>query len=101
MKIKNNPTKSLRLLQRCASLLLAPLCLQAMNFNMAYVEVNSNALANVGCYLNSVTNQPFFGISAIFAGNINGTSPNAPEIFFNSNVQAILESSQISHLQQK
>ena len=70
----------------------------AFRFNMAYVEVNSNPLENVRCYIRSDNHKPFFGYTAIFAGNINGTEPNRPEIYFNEHVQAVLNSSQVQSL---
>lgn len=71
----------------------------ALSFNMSYVEVNSNALSNVGCYIRSDNQQPFFDAVSIFAGNINGSDPNAPQLFFNPNVEAVLQSSQVKNLQ--
>lgn len=71
----------------------------AFSFNMSYVEVNTNALSNVGCYIRSDNQQPFFDATSIFAGNINGTDPNAPQINFNTQVQAVLQSSQVKNLQ--
>lgn len=68
-------------------------------FNMAYVEVNSNRLDNVRCYLRTDNNQPYFSITAIFAGNINGNDPNNPKIYFNDNVVALLKTSQVQDLQ--
>ena len=44
--------------------------------NMAYVEVNSNPLQNMGCYIRSDNNKPYIDMVAIFAANINGKSPN-------------------------
>jgi hypothetical protein len=36
--------------------------------HMAYVEVNSNSLSNVGCYVHSDTRKPYFNTASIFAG---------------------------------
>ena len=85
---------------------LLPFCLLAHTsatsaFNMAYVEVNSNFFGNVACYIRSDNQQPFFGAAAIFAGSINGNNPNAPQILFNSNVDAVLHSAQVTNLQAK
>jgi hypothetical protein len=70
--------------------------------NVAYVEVNDNALSNVGCYKQSKTNKPFFDIAVIFAANINGSDPNAPQIFFNPQVDQLLNrTNQVKELQGK
>jgi GH18 family chitinase len=69
--------------------------------NVAYVEVNSNALANAGCYVRTATNQPYFGMVSIFAANINGDSPDAPVLYLNPNVKAVLNSAQIEDLHTK
>ncbi|WP_108651829.1 glycosyl hydrolase family 18 protein [Dongshaea marina] len=68
----------------------APLTANAF-YNMSYVEVNSNALSNVGCYLLEKTGQPFFDMTSIFAANINGSDPNQPEIYFNPQVKHVLD----------
>lgn len=67
--------------------------------NMAYVEVNTNALSNVGCYLRASNKIPYFSMAAIFAGNINGDEPNSPIIYFNPQVKAVLASNQVQILQ--
>jgi len=70
--------------------------------NVAYVEVNDNALSNAGCYKLSKANKPFFDIAAIFAANINGDDPNNPQIFFNRQVTQLLnETQQVKELQSK
>ena len=92
---------TINMLIKTSLLYLAAYTSSAFSFNMAYVEVNSNSFANVGCYIRSDNQQPFFNAAAIFAGNINGNEPNAPEFFFNDNVKAVLHSSQIVNLQQK
>ncbi|KAB8033131.1 glycosyl hydrolase family 18 protein [Fluviispira multicolorata] len=70
---------------------------------MSYVEVNSNELANVGCYVRSDNLTPFINITSIFAANINGDNPNKPEIYFNPQVINLLNNNyeQISNLQKK
>lgn len=71
-------------------------------FNMAYVEVNDHSLANTGCYIRSDNNKPFFDMVSIFAANINGNNPNAPVIYFNPQVDTILNhSNQVANLQSK
>ena len=70
--------------------------------NMGYVEVNSNSLANVGCYVRSDTNKPLFQMAAIFAANINGKNPNEPEVYFNPQVDSLLNhSDQVAKLQKQ
>ncbi|MHB1949715.1 MAG: glycosyl hydrolase family 18 protein [Gammaproteobacteria bacterium] len=59
-------------------------------FNMAYVEVNDNNLANAGCYVRSDNGKPFFHMASIFAANIHGDDPNQPNIYFNSQVDTLL-----------
>ncbi|MBF0362220.1 MAG: hypothetical protein HQK49_14485 [Oligoflexia bacterium] len=70
---------------------------------MSYVEVNSNNLSNVGCYLRSDNLKPFIQITSIFAANINGNNPEKPEIYFNPQVTKLLNSDyqQITFLQKK
>ena len=70
-------------------------------FNMAYVEVNANRFENAGCYIQSDNQRPFFAAASIFAANVAGDSPNAPEIFLNEQVQQILQSTQVKNLQKK
>lgn len=69
--------------------------------NMAYVEVNSNAFKNVGCYIDSDSKKSFFEIASVFAANINGDNPNEPVIYLNDNVIAALESDIIKDLHAK
>ncbi len=71
----------------------------ATPLNMSYVEVNSNALSNVGCYLRQSNHQPFFAMTSIFAANINGDDPNNPVIYFNPQVHALMQTSQVKALQ--
>src|SRR5260370_16523228 len=59
-------------------------------FNMAYVEVNNNELSNVGCYRRPSDNEPFFDRVSIFAPNISGADPTAPQIYFNAQVHRLL-----------
>ena len=70
---------------------------------MSYVEVNSNNLSNVGCFVRSDNAKPFIQMTSIFAANINGDDPNKPEIYFNPQVSNLLNSDyqQISELQKK
>jgi hypothetical protein len=70
--------------------------------NIAYVEVNSNALSNVGCYTLEKNKTKFFDIATIFAANISGDDPNDPQIFFNPQVSHLLnETQQVKDLQSK
>jgi hypothetical protein len=74
----------------------------ASPFNMAYIEVNDHALSNVACYKRPTDNKPFFDIASIFAANINGTDPNRPEIYFNPQVDRLLnQTTQVKDLQGK
>jgi GH18 family chitinase len=70
---------------------------------MSYVEVNSNNLSNVGCYVLSDNAKPFIQMTSIFAANINGSDANKPEIYFNPQVTNLLSDNyhQISDLQKK
>lgn len=61
-------------------------------FNMAYVGVNSHALSNAGCYIFSSTKNPFFDMVSVFAGNINGETPDKPFVYLNPHVKSTLES---------
>ena len=71
----------------------------AVPFNIAYVEVNDNKLVTAGCFINQ-NDKPFFNIVGIFAANINGNDPNAPYIYFNSQVAKLLnQTNQVSSLQ--
>lgn len=71
-------------------------------FNMAYVEVNDHHLSNAACYIRSDNSKPFINMVSIFAANVNGDDPNHPVIYFNRQVDAILnQSNQVSLLQQK
>ncbi len=61
--------------------------------NMVYVEVNTNNITNVACYLRKDNGQPFFNIVSVFAANIHGDDPNAPQIYFNQKVDQLLNHS--------
>ncbi len=79
---------------------LLPTLAFAAAFNIAYVEVNNHQLANAGCFVNTENGKPFFDMVGIFAANINGADPNAPRVYFNPQVDAILnKSSQVGQLQ--
>lgn len=59
-------------------------------FNVAYVEVNTNNFANVGCYT-LPGGQPFFDFACIFAANINlDEQSGQPVLFFNQQVSDLL-----------
>lgn len=74
----------------------------ASPFNMAYVEVNSNQLSNVACFVRANDDKPFFNMVSIFAANINGKDPNSPEIYFNPQVDHLInQTNQVSMLQAK
>ncbi|APJ03631.1 glycosyl hydrolase family 18 protein [Silvanigrella aquatica] len=70
---------------------------------MSYVEVNSNNLSNIGCYVRSDNGKPYIDFTSIFAANINGSDINSPEIYFNPQVSHLLNNDydQISNLQKK
>ncbi|MBE1877436.1 endo-beta-N-acetylglucosaminidase H [Myceligenerans pegani] len=57
---------------------------------VAYVEVNSNSIANVGRYSIASTGEPVFDIGIIFAANINYDGENA-YLYLNPQVQATLD----------
>ncbi len=88
-----------------AGCLTASLCVYADNnptINMGYVEVNDNRLSTAGCYIRADNGKPFFTMVGIFAANINGSDPNRPEIYFNPQVDALLNhTNQVSLLQAK
>ena len=67
-------------------------------FNIAYVEVNSNNFANVGCYTLADGRQ-FFDMASIFAANINAGQDGAV-LYFNPQVSQVLnETDYVSQLQ--
>ena len=78
------------MIQRCLLLLLVFSDLSFAFNHMAYVEVNDHDLSNVGCFIHSQSNQPYFDMAGIFAANVNGTDPNHPEIYFNPQVDHVL-----------
>lgn len=99
-----------RLIRRCSPALAAavamaahPGCWAQAAVNTAYVEVNSNALANVGCFVRSdKPAQPFFSKAVIFAANIKGDSADDPWLYFNPQVTALLDTTQqVKALQDK
>lgn len=59
-------------------------------FNTAYVEVNDHQLSNTACFVRADTGKPLFDMVSIFAANINGDEPNKPVIYFNPQVNALL-----------
>lgn len=70
--------------------------------NMSYVELNSNRLSNVGCFINKKDHKPFFNMTAIFAANINGKDVNHPYVYFNPEIVELLNHSDtVSTLQSK
>ena len=84
-----------------SSIIAIPMASNAF-YNMSYVEVNSNELSNIGCYVLSASNRPFFDMTSIFAANINGDDPNHPKIYFNPQVSRILNNTnQVKELQNK
>lgn len=86
-----------------AAMAAHPGCRAQAAFNTAYVEVNSNALANVGCFVRSDDRaQTFFTKAVIFAANIRGDSAEDPSLYFNPQVTALLETTQqVKELQAK
>ena len=62
-------------------------------FNMSYVETTRHEMSNVGCYLKSTDNKPFFNMTSIFAANINGKDENSPYIYLNDSIDKILNNS--------
>jgi hypothetical protein len=58
-------------------------------FLMAYVGVNNDSLANVGCYTLEDGRQ-LFDFAAIFAANINADENGNPVLFFNPQVNQVL-----------
>lgn len=72
--------------------------------SVAYVEVNSNSMINVGKYTLANGGGNVFDIAVIFAANINyDTSTKSAVLYFNPQVQSVLDnvSSQIRPLQAK
>lgn len=72
--------------------------------SVAYIEVNSNSMLNVGKYTLASGGGNVFDIGVIFAANINyNTSTNSAYLYFNPQVQSVLNnvSTQIRPLQAK
>ncbi|MCZ4245458.1 LamG-like jellyroll fold domain-containing protein [Pedobacter punctiformis] len=76
----------------------AALSLASGPFVTAYVEVNSNNFVNPGCYTYGAPANQLFGISVIFAANINSTN-GVPTLYFNPQVQDVLNSGKVAYLQ--
>ncbi|MGW5743637.1 endo-beta-N-acetylglucosaminidase H [Amycolatopsis sp. NPDC003861] len=71
---------------------------------VAYVEVNSNSMLNVGKYALAQDGGNVFDIGVIFAANINyDTATKSAYLYFNPNVQRVLDnvSTQVRPLQAK
>ncbi|MGY3055086.1 hypothetical protein ACVWYG_003297 [Pedobacter sp. UYEF25] len=66
-------------------------------FMTAYVEVNNNNFSNPGCYTYGTNAKQLFGVSVIFAANINSVN-GAPTLYFNPQVQATLNSGKVAYL---
>lgn len=101
MKIFN---RSLIFIPRLLMMLLLMMgSLDAMAvLNMSYVELNSNKLSNIGCFVNKKNHKPFFNMTAIFAANINGEDVNHPYVYFNSEIDELLNHSDtVNELHQK
>jgi Glycosyl hydrolases family 18 len=94
------PTRSLALVLAAAAT-LSTAAAKTGPTSIAYVEVNSNAIGNVGRYtLNDGSNA--FDIAVIFAANINWNG-TAAVLYNNQQVQGVLDdaANQIAPLQQK
>jgi hypothetical protein len=63
----------------------------------AYVEVNSNNFVNPGCYTYGTSAAQLFGVSVIFAANINSVN-GTPTLYFNPQVQETLNSGKVAYL---
>src|SRR4051794_2107373 len=60
--------------------------------SVAYIEVNSNSMVNVGKYALAQGGGNVFDIGVIFAANINyDTAKKAAYLYFNPNVQRVLD----------
>lgn len=58
---------------------------------IAFVEVNDNNIADMGCYVSSSTGKPIVNVASIFAGNINiSPTSNKPVVYLNSQVTYLL-----------
>lgn len=70
--------------------------------NMSYVELNSNQLSTVGCFVNKKNHKPFFNMTSIFAANINGNDVNHPYVYFNTEIDKLLNHTRtVKDLQEK
>ncbi|ARP72786.1 chitinase [Streptomyces pluripotens] len=72
--------------------------------SVAYIEVNSNSMLNVGKYTLANGGGNAFDVAVIFAANINyDTSTKAAYLYFNENVQRVLDNAatEIRPLQRK
>ena len=70
--------------------------------SIAYIEVNSNSMLNVGKYTLASNGANVFDIAVVFAANINYDGTNA-YLYFNPQVQSVLDNAatQIKPLQQQ
>ncbi|MGO4779839.1 hypothetical protein AB4084_30630, partial [Lysobacter sp. 2RAB21] len=48
-------------------------------------------MKDVGHYVVTSTGKPFFSDLVLFAANINGSTPNSPVLYYNSEMSAILK----------
>ncbi|MGW1867082.1 endo-beta-N-acetylglucosaminidase H [Streptomyces mauvecolor] len=63
--------------------------------SVAYIEVNSNSMLNVGKYTLANGGGNVFDVAVIFAANINyDTSKKSAYLYFNDNVQRVLDNAQ-------
>ncbi|WP_167160742.1 endo-beta-N-acetylglucosaminidase H [Streptomyces sp. MBT27] len=63
--------------------------------SVAYVEVNSNSMLNVGKYTLANGGGNVFDVAVIFAANINyDTAKKSAYLYFNDNVQRVLDNAQ-------
>lgn len=86
----------------CASFCLTANAAMVKPFNMAYVELNDHQLINVACYERADDHKPFFNFASILAANINGEDPNHPVIYFNWQIDQLLNhTDQVAKLQAK
>lgn len=58
--------------------------------NTAYVEINDNDLANVGCFRKG-NGEPLFQVAMVFAANINADATGAATIHLNEQVGRLLD----------
>ena len=72
--------------------------------NIAFLNNPSpQDVIDIGKYVLKDTSQPFFNTVVIFAANINGDNPNAPELYYNKELSTLFEKniSTIRKLQQE